>query len=131
MTPEVLYKIIDSDKQYFLVECLKRYFNKQIKDEREFLIISLPENLRKICNDKDSNTVTVKDMEVFKNTYIEQNIYLKPKFPPFQICVKPLYNAVDVLPIDADYIYDLLSFDGNSLYEYKEFLNEKNRKRKT
>lgn len=125
MNKRVLEIILQSDSDYFIVESYDSWYDgiwKTNKEERKLVLISLPEVLNKIRREKDIDTVTVKEMEMFKESYIEQNIFLYPKYPPFQQYQKVFYHAIDCLPIEKFKLSELLSADLKTIWDVKKLI---------
>ena len=101
MEIKVLQKLIESKSDYFIVESYTEYkgFNKTTI-EQKLILISLPQEIKKIISDQTIDTITVKESEYIKKSYIDTNIYIYPKYPPFQLYQQVFYHAIDILPIE-------------------------------
>lgn len=125
MNNKVLKTILESESDYFIVESYHSWYDgiwKQNKEERKLVLISLPEFLNKIRREKNMDTVTVKEMEMFKESYIEQNIFIFPKYPPFQQYQKIFYHATDCMALEKFELTDLLSADLKTIWDIKKLL---------
>src|SRR5574343_567969 len=99
MQIRVLETILNSEADYFVVE-FQRIFSVKFKQvtETSLVFVLLPNNLREIKSNRNMDTITVREMEVFKSAYIDQNFFIYPKYPPFQIGQQVFYDAVDCVP---------------------------------
>ena len=125
MNNRVLKTILESKSDYFIVESYYSWYDgiwKQNKEERKLVLISLPEVLNKIRREKNMETVTVKEMEMFKESYIEQNIFIFPKYAPFQQYQKIFYHATDCMPLEEFELTEFLSANLKTICDVKKLL---------
>jgi hypothetical protein len=121
MEKDVLKTILESDAEYFIVQNIWQWsdwrgHNRDVK----IMLISFPDSLNKIRAEKTYDDITVKEMELFERTYIDKNIFLFPKYSPFQHG-QDLRNAVSIFPLSGDWdISDFLAINSDHLYEYQK-----------
>lgn len=129
METKVLKTILESKSDYFVVETYFNYYDSilyKYNEERGLILISLPVSLNRIRYEKNIDTITFKEVEMFKITYIENNIYISPKYPPFQKHVNFLSYAVDCLPLEEDFdLAELLSADLKTIKDVKKYFSNR------
>ena len=121
MDIKVLQTVLESNSDYFIIESYNTC-NNDLMRTNYLILIGLPEILKNIRKEKDMETITVKEFELFKNTYIEQNIFLFPKYAPFQIGQKPFYHAIDCLPLKDFELSELLNANLKTIWDVKKLL---------
>jgi len=125
MEIEVLQKLIESKSDYFIIESYKEYegFAKKIIYQK-LILISLPQSIKKIISEHTIDTITVKESEFIKRSNIDTNIYIYPKYPPFQLCQQVFYYAIDILPIEKFDLVELLQSDAKTISDVKQIINK-------
>lgn len=117
---ESLYKGVEIQAYYFVVEMRYKY-NRNGSQESSLVLIALPDKVRAILESTTIDTITLKQAREIYYTYVDTNIYLYPKYPPFQTGQQVFRNAIycDGL-LDIDF-RALLNNDFKSCYEVTKF----------
>ena len=122
MKLDILQTVLNRDYDYFVVET-KEYYGSE---ERYLMFVSLPLEAHDIRQQKELDTITYKEVQRLQDLVIETNIFLKPKYPPFQMNQRPLRNITDIVGLEkVDDLGELLSQDFANMYDVKQYLERK------
>ena len=130
MKYNVLENLIKNPASYFIIEANEIYYNRNgYENTRKVAFISLPLNMQEMLNGVTMDTITYKQVRSLENCYTDNNLYIFPKYPPFQQGQKLLENAVSAEPItmqDWGNLYRLLADEKKyeSSYEVMKTLKE-------
>ena len=113
MKYNVLENLIKNPSSYFIIEANEIYYNRNgYENTRKVVFVSLPLNMQEMLNGVTMDTITYKQVRSLENCYTDNNLYIFPKYPPFQQGQILLKNAVSAEPItmqDWGNLYRLLS----------------------
>jgi len=122
MTNQVLETLLSSQSDYFLIQ-----FTDTHKSEQVLVLIAITDEIRKIINGKDIDTITYKDVEALKKSYIDTNIYINANFPPFQTWQNLLGRANYIYPMNevmiSTTLKDILNSGVNTIWEFRKYFN--------
>ena len=122
---ESLYDGIRKDAHYFVVEMRDKHPNYD--KESKLVLVALPNEIKEILYNTAIDTITVKQARQIYCCYVDANIYITPKYPPFQIGQQVFRDAIycsGLVDVDVRLLYDK---NFKSCYEVTKFFAELNK----
>lgn len=101
MNYNVLENLIKSPESYFIIEANEIYYNRNgYENTRKVAFIALPPKIQEMLHEVTMDTITYKQVCDLENCYTDCNLYIFPKYPPFQRGQMLLKDAVSAESID-------------------------------
>lgn len=125
MNNRTLEKLLSTkgDFCYFIVESFRSYTDwRGTTEEKKLMFIGLPESILAILREKTLDTILHKEVEIIERCYIDTNIFISPKYPPFQQGIQPFMYAVDVLPVNEIDLTKILNQGFTTVYDVEKEL---------
>jgi len=119
----------NKDSYYFIIQSDNTWYKHgdRITDVK-LALIAIPESFQPVIADKDINTITFMESEMLADSYTDNNIYIYPKYPPFQQGQKLLKNATDCMALSglnlSDLLPKILTSGAKTIWELRSFLSE-------
>ena len=133
MNQNVLKTILENKCAYYIVETYNSYvksFSSEKIVTRYLALICLPDNIQEIIDNRTYETITYAETELLKKTYIDKNIFIYPKYPPFQKFQSLLYYANDIVPLSnlqdnlSSLISNIISSQSETCYDVRKIIND-------
>lgn len=120
-------KVLASTHDYWVIaktNTVNRYGHHE-RDPDDIVLVSFPISIKKFQG-RDVQSLTIKEVEEIRDSYIDTNIFLTGGYPPFQIGQR-FSQFHDGFPVESkttDFLKRALELGGHDLFDYEKLAKE-------
>lgn len=116
---DFLKEVLMSDAEYWIVA--KNDYGGDEKDS--IMLVSIPQSIKRGMKYEE---IKLQDLEKLANASCDMNIFMAPKYPPFQMCIRysEIYVGFPIKDGVREFMVDALALGTSDIYDYKRLIKE-------